>query len=156
MISLIVAKSENNVIGNKGRIPWHIPNDLKRFKELTTNNIVIMGRKTFESLPEKYRPLPNRINIILSKDKSYKPKCCMVFDNIKKALKKAGNDKEIFIIGGGEIYKEGLKYANKVYITEVDGDFDGDTYFPKLNKFWKLIDEDKKEGFSFLTYVYNN
>ena len=156
MISLIVAKSENNVIGNKGRIPWHIPNDLKRFKELTTNNIVIMGRKTFESLPEKYRPLPNRINIILSKDKSYKPKCCMVFDNIKKALKKAGNDKEIFIIGGGEIYKEGLKYANKVYITEVDGDFEGDTYFPKLNKFWKLIDEDKKEGFSFLTYVYNN
>ena len=156
MISLIVAKSKHNVIGDKGRIPWHIPNDLKRFKELTTDNIVIMGRKTFESLPEEYKPLPNRINIILSKDKSYNPKCCMVFDDIKKALRKAGNDKEIFIIGGGEIYKEGLKYANKVYITEVDGEFEGDTYFPKLNKFWKLIDEDKKEGYSFLTYIYDN
>ena len=115
MVSLIVAKSKNNVIGNKGRIPWYIPNDLKRFKELTTNNVVIMGRKTFESLPKEYRPLPNRVNIILSNDKSYNKNCCIVCDNLKTAIKKAGNNKEIFIIGGGEVYKEGLKYADRVF-----------------------------------------
>ena len=139
MISLIVAKSKNNVIGNKGRIPWYIPNDLKRFKKLTTDKVVIMGRKTFDSLPEEYKPLPNRINIILSKDESYQPSCCMVLNDLKKALRKAGSDKEVFIIGGGEIYKEGLKYADKVYVTEVDGEFEGDTYFPTLNRTWKEV-----------------
>ena len=156
MVSLIVAKSKNNVIGNKGKIPWHIPNDLMRFKGLTYNNVVIMGRKTFESLPEDYKPLPNRVNIILSKDKSYKPKCCMVFDSLKKALRKAGSDKEIFIIGGGEIYKEGLKYADKVYMTEVDGEFKGDTYFPKLNSHWKEVNREEKEGYRFIDLVYNS
>jgi len=155
MVTLIVAKSENNIIGNKGRIPWYIPNDLKRFKEITTNNVVIMGRKTFESLPEEYRPLPNRINIILSKDKSFKTNCCMVFNDLKKAIRKAGSDKEIFIIGGGEIYKESLKYADKVYMTEVDGEFEGDTYFPKLNRYWKEVNREEKEGYRFIDYIYN-
>ena len=155
MVNLIVAKSENNVIGNKGRIPWYIPNDLKRFKEITTNNVVIMGRKTFESLPEEYRPLPNRINIILSKDKSFKTNCCMVFNDLKKAIRKAGSDKEIFIIGGGEIYKESLKYADKVYMTEVNGEFEGDTYFPKLNRYWKEVNREEKEGYRFIDYMYN-
>ena len=155
MVTLIVAKSENNIIGNKGRIPWYIPNDLKRFKEITTNNVVIMGRKTFESLPEEYRPLPNRINIILSKDKSFKTNCCMVFNDLKKAIRKAGSDKEIFIIGGGEIYKESLKYADKVYMTEVDGEFEGDTYFPKLNRYWKEVNREEKEGYRFIDYMYN-
>ena len=155
MVTLIVAKSENNIIGNKGRIPWYIPNDIKRFKEITTNNVVIMGRKTFESLPEEYRPLPNRINIILSKDKSFKTNCCMVFNDLKKAIRKAGSDKEIFIIGGGEIYKESLKYADKVYMTEVDGEFEGDTYFPKLNKRWKEVNREEKEGYRFIDYIYN-
>ena len=156
MISLIVAKSKNNVIGDKGKIPWHIPNDLKRFKKITTGNVVIMGRKTFESLPEEYRPLPNRVNIILSKDKSYKTNCCMVFNNLKKAIRKAGSNKEIFIIGGGEIYKESLKYADKVYKTAVDGDFEGDTYFPKLNKNWKEVNREEKEGYRFIDLVYSN
>lgn len=155
MISLIVAKSENNVIGNKGRIPWYIPNDLKRFKKLTTGKVVIMGRKTFESLPEEYKPLPDRINIILSKDKSYQTNCCMVFDNLKKALRKAGSDKEVFIIGGGEIYKEALKYADNVYVTEVDGEFEGDTYFPTLNRTWKEVKREEKEGYRFIDYVYH-
>lgn len=155
MITLIVAKSENNIIGDKGRIPWYIPKDLKRFKELTTNNVVIMGRKTFESLPEEYRPLPNRINIILSKDKSFKTNCCMVFNDLKKAIRKAGSDKEIFIIGGGEIYKESLKYADKIYMTEVDGEFEGDTYFPKLNRHWEEVNREEKEGYRFIDYMYN-
>lgn len=155
MISLIVAKSKNNIIGNKGKIPWHIPNDLKRFKNLTTDNVVIMGRKTYESLPEEYKPLPNRINIIISKDKSYSVKNCLVFNKIEKALRKAGTDKEIFIIGGGEIYKEGIKYADKIYVTEVDGDFTGDTYFPELTEQWKEINREEKEGYRFIDLIYN-
>ena len=123
MISLIVAKSKHNVIGDKGRIPWHIPNDLKRFKELTTGKTVIMGRKTFESLPKEYKPLPNRINIVLSTDKTYQTNCCIVTDDLKKALRKAGSDKEVFIIGGEQVYKEGLRDADKIYVTEVDGEF---------------------------------
>ncbi len=156
MVSLIVAKSKNNIIGDKGKIPWHIPNDLKRFKKITTGNVVIMGRKTFESLPKEYRPLPNRVNIILSKDKSYKVSCCMVFNSLKKAIRKAGIDKEVFIIGGGEIYKESLKYVDKIYLTEVDGDFEGDTYFPSLNKNWEEVNREEKEGYRFIDLVYNN
>ena len=155
MVSLIVAKSENNIIGNKGRIPWHIPNDLKRFKELTTNNVVIMGRKTFESLPKEFRPLPNRVNIILSRDKNHIIDCWMVVDDLKKAIRKAGSDKEIFIIGGGEIYKEGFKYADKIYLTEVDGEFEGDTYFPNIGRSWKEVKREEKEGYRFIDLVYH-
>ncbi len=155
MISLIVAKSKHNVIGDKGRIPWHIPNDLKRFKELTTGKTVIMGRKTFESLPEEYKPLPNRINIVLSTDKTYQTNCCIVTDDLKKALRKAGSDKEVFIIGGEQVYKEGLRYADKIYVTEVDGEFKGDTYFPILNKTWKEVKREEKEGYRFIDYVYH-
>ena len=155
MVSLIVAKSENNIIGNKGRIPWHIPNDLKRFKELTTNNVVIMGRKTFESLPKEFRPLPNRVNIILSRDKNHIIDCCMVVDDLKKAIRKAGSDKEIFIIGGGEIYKEGFKYVDKIYLTEVDGEFEGDTYFPNIGRSWKEVKREEKEGYRFIDLVYH-
>ena len=155
MISLIVAKSKHNVIGDKGRIPWHIPNDLKRFKELTTGKTVIMGRKTFESLPEEYKPLPNRVNIVLSTDKTYQTNCCIVTDDLKKALRKAGSDKEVFIIGGEQVYKEGLRYADKIYVTEVDGEFKGDTYFPILNKTWKEVKREEKEGYRFIDYVYH-
>ena len=155
MISLIVAKSKHNVIGDKGRIPWHIPNDLKRFKELTTGKTVIMGRKTFESLPEGYKPLPNRVNIVLSTDKTYQTNCCIVTDDLKKALRKAGSDKEVFIIGGEQVYKEGLRYADKIYVTEVDGEFKGDTYFPILNKTWKEVKREEKEGYRFIDYVYH-
>ena len=155
MISLIVAKSKHNVIGDKGRIPWHIPNDLKRFKELTTGKTVIMGRKTFESLPEEYKPLPNRVNIVLSTDKTYQTNCCIVTDDLKKALRKAGSDKEVFIIGGEQVYKEGLRYADKIYVTEVDGEFKGDTYFPILNKNWKEVKREEKEGYRFIDYVYH-
>ena len=104
MVSLIVAKSKNNVIGNKGRIPWYIPNDLKRFKELTTNNVVIMGRKTFESLPKEYRPLPNRVNIILSNDKSYNKNCCIVCDNLNSHWKEVNREE-----------KEGYRFIDLVY-----------------------------------------
>lgn len=156
MINIIVATSENNVIGKGNDIPWYIPKDLEHFKKLTTGNTVIMGRKTYESLPKEYRPLPNRINIVITRDKSYQAKGCLVVNSLEDALRKADNDKEIFIIGGGQIYREGLKFAERIYLTKIHKNISGDTYFPKLNKFWKLVDEEEKSGFSFLTYVYDN
>ena len=156
MINIIVATSENNVIGKGNDIPWYIPEDLEHFKKLTTGNTVIMGRKTYESLPKEYRPLPNRINIVITRDKSYQAKGCLVVNSLEDALRKADNDKEIFIIGGGQIYREGLKFAERIYLTKIHNNIEGDTYFPKLNKFWKLVDEEEKSGFSFLTYVYDN
>ena len=156
MINIIVATSENNVIGRGNDIPWYIPEDLEHFKKLTTGNTVIMGRKTYESLPKEYRPLPNRINIVITRDKSYQAKGCLVVNSLEDALRKADNDKEIFIIGGGQIYREGLKFAERIYLTKIHKNIEGDTYFPKLNKFWKLVDEEEKSGFSFLTYIYNN
>jgi dihydrofolate reductase len=155
MVSLIVAKSENNVIGKDGNIPWYIPEDLKRFKKITTNNVVIMGRKTYESLPKEYRPLPNRLNIIISRNKNYKAENCLVFNNLEKAIRKAGTNKEIFIIGGSEIYNEGLKYTNKIYLTEVLGDFDGDTHFPTLGTGWKEVKREEKGGYRFIDLVYH-
>lgn len=154
MVSLIVAKSKNNVIGNKGKLPWNISEDLKRFKELTTDNVVIMGRKTYESLPKKSKPLPNRINIIISRDENYTVPNCLVFNDIKTAIRKAGTNKEVFIIGGGEIYKEGLNYADKLYITEVENDVVGDTYFPELSENWVEVKSEQKKGFKFVDYIY--
>lgn len=154
MVSLIVAKSENNVIGKDGKIPWYIPEDLKRFKKLTTNNVVIMGRKTYESLPEEYKPLPNRLNIIISRLINYSPKNCIVSNSLEAAIKKAGTNKEIFIIGGSEIYEESLKYVSKIYMTEVLGDFDGDTYFPKLGHGWVEVKKEEKEGYRFIDLIY--
>lgn len=156
MINIIVATSENNVIGRGNDIPWYIPEDLEHFKKLTTGNTVIMGRKTYESLPKEYRPLPNRVNIVITRDKSYQAKGCLVVNSLEEALRKSDNNREIFIIGGGQIYREGLKFADRIYLTKIHKNISGDTYFPKLNKFWKLVDEEEKSGFSFLTYVYDN
>ncbi len=156
MINIIVAISENNVIGRGNDIPWYIPKDLEHFKKLTTGNTVIMGRKTYESLPKEYRPLPNRVNIVITRDKSYQAKGCLVVNSLEEALRKSDNNREIFIIGGGQIYREGLKFAERIYLTKIHKNIEGDTYFPKLNKFWKLVDEEEKSGFSFLTYIYDN
>lgn len=156
MINIIVATSENSVIGRENGIPWHIPQDLKNFKKLTTGNTVIMGRKTYESLPKEYKPLPNRVNIIISRNKKYIAKGCLVVSSLEQAIKKSDNNKQIFIIGGGEIYKKAIKYTEKIYLTKIHKEIKGDTYFPKLNKFWKLVSEEKKEGFSFLIYTNSN
>lgn len=154
MVSIIVAKSKNNVIGNKGNLPWYIPEDLKRFKKLTSGKTVIMGRKTYESLPKESKPLSNRVNIVISKDKNFLAKDCIVVDSIEKAIKKSDNDKEIFIIGGGEIYKIALKYSDKIYVTEIDGNFLGDTHFPNLDDNWIESNREEKDGYRFIDYIY--
>jgi dihydrofolate reductase len=149
MISLIVAKSKNNVIGRKGTLPWYIPEDLKHFKNLTQGNTVIMGRKTYESIGKS---LPNRTNIVISRDENFKCDGCIVVNNITDAIRKCGGNKEIFIIGGGEIYKKSIIFANRIYLTQIDQEIEGDTYFPELTDDWVETEREDKEGYSFLTY----
>ncbi len=130
--SIIVAYASNYVIGKDGKLPWHIPADLKYFKELTYGSPIIMGRKTFESIG---RPLPGRHNIIITRNSEYTCDSCVVVFDIQGAIKEANNFAreydcgEIFIIGGAEIYRQSMDYIDKAYITEVHADFDGDAVF---------------------------
>ena len=155
MIAIIVAKSKNNVIGSNGSIPWSVSKDLKYFKELTDSNTVIMGRKTYDSLPENKKPLPNRINIVITKDSNFKANGCIIVNSLEEALLKADNKNDTFIIGGGEIYEQSINFVDKIYITEINGEFDGDTYFPKLSDKWNLVDVVESGECSFMTYSTN-
>lgn len=142
-ISIIVALTKNNVIGSKNKLLWNIPEDLKRFKNLTTGHHILMGRKTFESIG---RILPNRTNIILSKHEVIKIPNAFVFNNLSKAIKfaKDRGENELFIIGGGMIYKECLPLVDKIYITKINDQYEGDVYFPKINyKDWTQIFNEK-------------
>ena len=136
-ISIIVAVAKNNVIGGKGKLLWHIPQDLKNFKKITLGHHILMGQKTYESIG---KPLPERINIILSDDKKFKAKGCFVFNNLNDALSfaKKRNEKELIVIGGGTIYKLMLPKATRIYLTKIYKSFEGDVKFPKLNlSSWK-------------------
>jgi dihydrofolate reductase len=130
VVSLLVARSSNGVIGRDGDLPWRLPSDLKRFRELTTGHSVLMGRRTFESLPAAFRPLPNRRNLILSSDGDYPADGAEVFTSLSAALQSCRG--ECFVIGGGITYEEALPFADRIYATEVEGEVDGDTYFPAL------------------------
>lgn len=129
MIKIIVAVSENGVIGDDNSLIWNLPNDMRRFKQITTGNAVVMGRKTYESIG---KPLPNRRNIIISKDTNLFIDECEVVNSIEEALMLTNND--CFFIGGGEIYKQVLPLTDIIYLTKIHEDFNGDTYFPELNK----------------------
>ena len=147
-ISIIVSVSENLVIGKNNQLLWNLKSDLKRFKDLTTSHPVIMGQKTFESLPKG--ALPNRTNIVLTNDKKFSaPNIFTAFgllESLEIAKSKHGEDCEVFIIGGGSIYRQFLKYADYIYLTEVHINIDGDTTFPELDKDkWQLISEKFKE-----------
>lgn len=158
-ISIIAAVSRNNVIGHKNALPWHLPEDMKYFQKITMGKPVIMGGKTFESIG---KALPKRTNIILSKDEKYKASGCVIAHSIEEALKIASKEnKEIMIIGGESTYKQFLPLANKMYLTFIDADFKGDTYFPEYNKKeWKeiertdhLADEKNLYPYSFVVLV---
>lgn len=158
MFSIIVAVSKNNMIGKDNSIPWFIPEDLKRFKEITMGKKMIMGRKTFESLPGV---LPGRKHIILTRNKDYKVDNENVevyydFDDLINKFK--DSEEEIFIIGGSEIYNKFYKHANKLFLTEVDLEVDGDTTFPiiDLNE-WDLVNNSSKNiSKSNIAYIYKD
>lgn len=160
VISLIVAASQNNVIGKNGQLPWHLPTDMKYFRDVTMGHCVIMGRKNYDSIPEKFRPLAGRTNIIVTHQKKFSAPGCIVVNSINEALEtaKKKNETEAFIIGGGEIFKHALGMADKIYLTRIHASVDGDVFFPELNmNEWKeesarhcKADEKNKYDYSFV------
>jgi dihydrofolate reductase len=158
MITIIAATSLNNALGKDNKIIWHLPDDFKRFKQLTTGHHIIMGRKTFESFP---KPLPNRTHIIISRNKNFLvPNGCILVQSIEEALEICPKNETIFIIGGAEIYKQSLNSADCIELTRINENFEADAFFPEINtNDWKLTksefhpkDEKHLYDFSFETY----
>lgn len=157
-LTIIAAASANNVIGFNNKLIWNIPKDLKRFKELTQGHSVIMGRKTFESLPS---PLPNRRNIVVTRNKDYSPEGIEVFSSIEDAIYVCKDDLQPFIIGGGEIYSQTINLVDKIELTRVYKDYQGDAFFPDIpmdkfeltNELVNYLDDDSSTKYSFLTYI---
>ena len=156
-ITMIAAVAENNALGKDNNLIWHLSDDLKRFKNLTKGHHVIMGRKTFESMP---KALPNRTNVVISRQKEYTAENAHVVHSIEAALALAQEDDQPFIIGGGEIYRQGLAFANCIELTRVHDDFEADTFFPEIDTaVWREVwrenhDKDEKHAhaFSFIRY----
>lgn len=157
ILTLIAAVARNGVIGMDNRLPWHLPADLKHFKELTTGHAVIMGRKTWESLPEKFRPLPGRRNIVVTRNGDYCAKGATVSMSLPDALAAAGGD-EAFVIGGAELYKAALPLADRLQLTEIDAAYEGDTWFPAIDtSVWResareVHRDEAGLGYAFVTY----
>jgi len=139
MISLIVAYANNKVIGKDGMIPWKIKGEQRRFRELTTGNVVIMGRRSYEEIG---KPLPNRITIVVSNTVSFEEEGCITAKSLEEALMLAGN-RDVYISGGVRLYEEALPIVDKMYVTEIDYDIEGDTFFPEFDE--KLFDKEINE-----------
>ncbi len=162
-ISLIAALSQNRVIGKNNDLPWHLPDDMKYFMQTTKEHHVIMGRRNYESIPEKFRPLPNRTNILVTRQKNFNAPGCIVVNSIEEGLEIARTnlEKEVFIIGGAEIYRQGFEKADKLYLTEIKTSLEGDTFFPEFDiTQWKEssrkhhpADEHHKYAFDFVVYT---
>ena len=150
-IILIAALNLKRVIGNDGKIPWHLPEDLKRFKNITTGHTILMGRKTFESLG---RTLPNRRNVVITKSEIPNIE---TYNSIEIALENLKNEEKVFVIGGGEIYSQMLSKADEIYLTIVENNLNGDTFFPEykdlIDKKYKLVFEEKHDGYTFQDFI---
>ena len=157
MLTMIAAAAENNALGKDNDLVWHLPDDFKRFKRLTSGHHIIMGRKTFESFRKL---LPDRTHIIITRKKDYNPEGTLVVNSIEEAIKLAKLDNQPYIIGGGEIYEMGIKVADRIELTRVHGDFEADTFFPSIDENeWELVkeqyhpkDEKHDYAFTYLTY----
>ncbi|MBW3518142.1 dihydrofolate reductase [Flavobacterium sp. NKUCC04_CG] len=153
MIILVAAAAENDALGKDGNLLWHLPDDFKHFKSLTSGHYIIMGRKTFETFP---KPLPNRKHLIITRNVNYEaPDGCIVVNSLEAALKLSQAQEEVFVIGGGEIYSEALPFADKIELTRVHHAFEADAFFPELDlTVWELLSEvmhpaDEKHQYSF-------
>jgi dihydrofolate reductase len=157
MITVIAAVAENNALGKENQLLWHLPDDFKRFKTLTSGHYIIMGRKTFESFP---KPLPNRTHVIVSRQSNYQPEGCIVVNSLEKAIEACPKTEEVFVIGGGEIYRQSIKVADKLDLTKVHHSFEADTYFPEIDfTQWQLVFEefhpkDDRHDFAFTFQTY--
>lgn len=158
MITMIAAAAENNALGKDNDLVWHLPDDFKRFKRLTSGHHIIMGRKTFESFPKL---LPDRTHVIITRKEDYSPENTIVVHSMEEALKVSKLDEQAFIIGGGEIYKMGMEYADRIELTRVHGEFEADTHFPEINRNdWELVkdqyhEKDEKHDYSFTYLTYD-
>ena len=156
MVSIVVAFAGNGVIGRDGGLPWHLPTDMKRFRELTGERAVVMGRRTFESIPDRFRPLPNRRNLVLSSNRDWRAPGAEVFGDLASAVEACNGD--CFVIGGEQTYREALTLAERVYATEVEGAIEGDVFFPALVEGeWRCIEQSNRvvendHGFTFCVY----
>lgn len=163
MISIIAAVSENNVIGRKNRMPWHMPTDMKYFMDTTMGHHIIMGRKNFDSIGRK--PLKGRTNVVVTRDPAFRAEGCMVVHTLEKAIDTArsGGDSEAMIIGGGEIYRQAMPLAGRIYLTRINSAFEGDVHFPEIKPSdWKVVksekhyaDERNPYDYTFLVYERN-
>ncbi|ACU03635.1 dihydrofolate reductase [Pedobacter heparinus] len=139
-VSIVVAIAENNAIGKNNELLWHLPTDLKHFKQLTSGHTIIMGRKTFDSIG---KPLPNRRNIVITRSNSLEIPGAEVVNNIDQALALCTAEKEVFIVGGAEIYRQAMDKTDKIYLTTVHAGFEGDAYFPEIDrKKWEEVDNE--------------
>jgi dihydrofolate reductase len=162
IISLIAALTTNRIIGKQNGLPWSLPDDSKYFMQTTKHHYVLLGRKNYDSLPEKYKPLPNRVNIIITKQHEFKAPGCIVVGSLDHAIQIArdAGEPEAFVIGGAEIYALALPLADRLYLTEINGVVDGDTHFPEYDKNqWTEISrkhhpDDERHIFSFDFVVY--
>jgi dihydrofolate reductase len=162
IISLIAAISKNHVIGKNNDLPWNLPDDMKYFMNTTKGHHCIMGRKNYDSIPEKFRPLPNRTNIVVTRQKGFEAPGCIVVNSINEsiAIARKNNETEAFVIGGAEIYRHTMEQTDRMYLTEIDAIIEGDTYFPEFDKkIWKEVkrehhnaDERHKYAFDFVVY----
>ena len=158
MLTLIAAAGENNALGKDNTLVWHLPDDFKRFKKLTSGHHIIMGRKTFDSFP---KPLPNRTHVVITRQDNFKKEGVLVVNSLEAAIELAEDDPQPFVIGGGEIYKMAIKLADKIELTRVHGSFEADIFFPDIDENqWKIIseefhdkDENHKYSFTYLTYL---
>ena len=163
IISAIAALSRNKVIGKNNDLPWRLPDDMKFFMETTKGHHVILGRKNYDSLHEKYKPLPERTNIVITRQSGFQAPGCIVLHAIEPALEiaKKNSEKECFIIGGAEIYQLAMPHTTRLYLTEIDAHIDGDTYFPDIRKEdWKEISRknhpaDQRHAYAFDIVVYD-
>ena len=161
-VSMIAAVAANRVIGKNNDLPWHLPDDMKYFMQTTSGHHCIMGRKNYDSIPDKFRPLPNRTNIVVTRQQNFTAPGCTVVNTLEQALEIAVKNKEIetFIIGGAEIYRLGLPFADRLYLTEIKASVSGDIFFPEFNKNeWietsrKPHDADERHKYAFDFVVY--
>lgn len=162
IISSIAAVSKNFVIGKDNDLPWNLPDDMKFFMQTTKGHHCIMGRKNYDSIPEKFRPLPNRTNIVVTRQKAFKAPGCIVVNSIERGIDIARNNGEIevFIIGGADIYRSAVPMTQRMYLTEIQAEIQGDVFFPSFNKAeWKetkrvhhAVDEKHAHAFDFVVY----
>ncbi len=158
MIAIVVAQARNRVIGADGGMPWHLPTDLRRFREITTGATVVMGRRTYASIPERFRPLPGRRNVVLSTDPAYDPgPGAEVAPSLEAALERCG--RRCFVIGGGQVYDQALAHADRLYVTDVDAEPEGDAFFPALDPAgWRCVEESEpaaENGHAFVFRTYD-